>query len=95
MNACFYSMTDTYTASHGLTLEATAADGVLFNDTDADSDTLTAVLVSSPSHGSLTFNDDGISSGGRRHRRCHRLCWAIIESIRLLGRRRIALDRAA
>jgi hypothetical protein len=45
--------------------------------------------------GVLTFNDDGISSRGRRHRRSHRLCWAIIESIRLLVRRRIALDRAA
>jgi VCBS repeat-containing protein len=33
--------------------------GVLANDTDADGDTLTAELVSSPAHGSLSFNGDG------------------------------------
>src|SRR5439155_1737158 len=36
-----------------------SAPGVLANDTDADGDTLTAVLVSGPSHGSLTLNADG------------------------------------
>jgi VCBS repeat-containing protein len=36
-----------------------ASDGVLANDTDADSDLLTAVLVSGPSHGTLTFSSDG------------------------------------
>ena len=35
------------------------ASGVLVNDTDADSTTLTAVLVSGPSHGTLTLNTDG------------------------------------
>ena len=35
------------------------ASGVLGNDTDADSTTLTAVLVSGPSHGTLTLNPDG------------------------------------
>src|SRR5207249_8163326 len=35
------------------------APGVLANDTDADRDTLTAVLVSGPSHGTLTLNADG------------------------------------
>jgi VCBS repeat-containing protein len=36
-----------------------AAPGVLGNDTDVDSPTLTAVLVSRPAHGSLTLNADG------------------------------------
>jgi VCBS repeat-containing protein len=36
-----------------------SAPGVLANDTDAESDTLTAVLVSGPSHGTLTFNSNG------------------------------------
>ena len=33
--------------------------GVLVNDTDANSDTLTSLLVSGPSHGTLTLNLDG------------------------------------
>jgi hypothetical protein len=36
-----------------------AAPGVLGNDTDADGDTLSAVLVSGPAHGTLTFNTLG------------------------------------
>src|SRR5205823_4129027 len=36
-----------------------AAPGVLSNDTDIDSPTLIAVLVSVPSHGALSFNTDG------------------------------------
>jgi len=39
-----------------LTIDAT---GVLGNDSDIDSDPLTAVLVSGPSNGSLTLNADG------------------------------------
>lgn len=35
------------------------APGVLANDTDIDSESLTAVLVSGPSHGDLTLNPDG------------------------------------
>ncbi|MGQ0622324.1 MAG: Ig-like domain-containing protein [Panacagrimonas sp.] len=35
------------------------ARGVLVNDTDADSDALTASLVAGPSHGSLMLNSDG------------------------------------
>ena len=37
----------------------TPAVGVLKNDTDADGDTLTAILVSSPTHGTLTLQADG------------------------------------
>jgi hypothetical protein len=35
------------------------APGVLGNDTDPDGDPLTAVLVTGPSHGSLTLNANG------------------------------------
>ena len=35
------------------------APGVLANDTDINNDALTAVLVSGPSHGSLSFNANG------------------------------------
>ena len=35
------------------------APGVLANDTDAEGDALTAVLVSGPAHGDLSFNADG------------------------------------
>src|SRR5207244_2651758 len=36
-----------------------AAPGVLGNDTDIDSTTITAVLVAGPSHGTLTLNANG------------------------------------
>jgi hypothetical protein len=36
-----------------------AAPGVLANDSDVDGDTLSAVLVTGPSHGTLTLNSDG------------------------------------
>ena len=36
-----------------------AAPGVLTNDTDVDDDTLTAVLESGPSNGTLSLADDG------------------------------------
>ena len=41
------------------TLLVVAAPGVLGNDSDADQDSLTAILVTGPAHGSLTFNADG------------------------------------
>ena len=41
------------------TAMAIAAPGVLLNDSDVDGDPLTAVLVSSPLHGSVTLNADG------------------------------------
>jgi VCBS repeat-containing protein len=52
---------DTYDggAVSGETFIVSAADGVLANDTDADSDQLSAVLVTGPSHGTLTLNPDG------------------------------------
>ena len=61
---------DTFTAIEG-TLLNVAAPGVLANDTDADGDALSAALVSTTSHGSLTFNANGSFSlhvGGRLQR---------------------------
>jgi VCBS repeat-containing protein len=49
---------DSYSGNQDTVLSV-AAPGVLGNDTDADNDTLTANLVSGPSHGSLTLNADG------------------------------------
>ncbi|OYV82260.1 MAG: hypothetical protein B7Z73_17220, partial [Planctomycetia bacterium 21-64-5] len=50
---------DQYYLPTGQTFTTTAANGVLANDSDADGDTLTARLVTGPSHGSLTLNSDG------------------------------------
>ncbi|WP_410967211.1 cadherin-like domain-containing protein, partial [Salmonella sp. SAL4436] len=47
-----------YTTAEEITLNV-AAPGELGNDTDVDGDTLTAVLVSGPAHGTLTLNASG------------------------------------
>ena len=49
---------DSYSTDEDTPLNV-AALGVLVNDTDVDGDTLTAVLVSGPAHGTLTLNADG------------------------------------
>ncbi|MBA3943843.1 MAG: tandem-95 repeat protein [Herpetosiphonaceae bacterium] len=49
---------DSYTTNENTPLTV-AAPGVLQNDSDVDSPTLTAQLVSGPSHGQLTLNSDG------------------------------------
>src|SRR5205807_6468721 len=49
---------DSYSLAHDSTL-AVAAAGVLSNDTVPSGHTLTAVLVSGVSHGSLTLNSNG------------------------------------
>ena len=51
--------TDAYTVDEDNVLTVDATNGVLANDTDDDGDTLKAVLYTSPSHGTLTLNDDG------------------------------------
>ena len=51
---------DSYPATDGSL--SVAAPGVLGNDTDADSDTLKAVLVDGPSHGTLTLFNNGAFS---------------------------------
>ncbi|MEN6546729.1 MAG: Ig-like domain-containing protein, partial [Armatimonadia bacterium] len=49
---------DSYNASKNVQLTVDAP-GVLGNDTDPNSDNLTAVKVTDPAHGSLTLNSDG------------------------------------
>jgi Big-like domain-containing protein/fibronectin type III domain protein len=55
VNASPAIVDDSYTVLSGQTL----SDNVLGNDTDPDGDALAASLVSSPSHGTLSFSDDG------------------------------------
>jgi VCBS repeat-containing protein len=50
---------DTYVTDEGVSLNVGLAQGVLVNDTDPESDLLSAVLVSDVSNGSLTLNSDG------------------------------------
>ena len=50
---------DVYSTDEDTTLTVVAADGVLKNDSDIDSGTLTAILVVGPTHGALTLNADG------------------------------------
>jgi VCBS repeat-containing protein len=50
---------DSYATNEDTLLTVNAAPGVLLNDTDADSNPLTAVLVSRVQHGTLTLNPDG------------------------------------
>src|SRR2546425_6363456 len=52
------AVNDSYTTAEDTTLNV-AAPGVLANDSDVDDDTLSAVLVSQPTHGTLTLNSDG------------------------------------
>jgi VCBS repeat-containing protein len=52
------AVNDSYSTSEDTILEITSP-GVLANDTDADSDPLTALKITDPAHGSLTFNADG------------------------------------
>ena len=52
------SINDEYTIAEDTTLEVVPP-GVLGNDTDPDSDPLSAVLVAAPQHGTLTLNADG------------------------------------
>ena len=53
------AFTDTYDIDEDNTLTASAADGVLNNDTDADQTDLKAVIVRQPTNGTLTLSDDG------------------------------------
>ena len=50
---------DSYATNEDAAINAAASAGVLANDSDADADTLSAVLVSGPAHGTLAFNADG------------------------------------
>jgi large repetitive protein len=57
-NAAPVAVADSYDFHQGQALNVSAA-GVLANDTDADDDSLNAVLDTDVSHGSLTLNSDG------------------------------------
>ena len=52
------AVNDAYNVTEDITLNITAP-GVLTNDTDIDGDTLTAVKVTGPAHGTLTLNPNG------------------------------------
>ena len=58
------AVADSATVAEGGTVTelSSAAFSVLANDTDAESDPLTAVLVTGPANGSLTLNGDGTFS---------------------------------
>ena len=58
VNTAPVAVGDGYGVGAGGTLTMPAP-GVLGNDTDAEGDVLTAVLVVGPAHGTLTFNTDG------------------------------------
>ena len=52
------AVTNSYSTNEDTPLIVNAP-GVLGNDSDVDSGTLTAVLVAGPSHGTLTLNNNG------------------------------------
>src|SRR5262249_16460484 len=58
VNDASVAANDSYSTNEDTPLTV-AAPGVLGNDSDIDNPTLTASLVSSPSHGSGTLNNDG------------------------------------
>ena len=58
MNNPPVAVADSYSTPQSTTL-AVAAPGVLSNDTDADSNPLTAIKVSDPAHGTLTLGSNG------------------------------------
>jgi DNA-binding beta-propeller fold protein YncE len=55
------AVADTYTTSNGVPLNVTAADGLLKNDTDADTPTgsLTVSVVSTPANGTVNLQPNG------------------------------------
>ena len=50
---------DEYSGDEDTLIAASAALGVLANDTDADGDPITAEIVDQPAHGTIGFRDDG------------------------------------
>ena len=59
VNATPVAGNDTFSVDEDTTLTVDAAGGVIANDSDADGDTLSAVMISAPAHGSLSLNADG------------------------------------
>jgi VCBS repeat-containing protein len=58
-NAAPVAVADAYSTNEDTALTVNPASGVLGNDTDADSDRLTAVGYTDPQHGALSHNADG------------------------------------
>jgi subtilisin family serine protease len=58
LNSAPAATADSYTTTAGTSLSV-GAPGVLANDRDQDGDAMTAVLVTSPAHGTLVLNGDG------------------------------------
>jgi ELWxxDGT repeat protein/VCBS repeat-containing protein len=59
VNTAPVAVADTYTTDEDTTLTVDVDNGVLDNDTDVNDDTLTATLVTEPTHGTLTLNSNG------------------------------------
>lgn len=59
VNDAPFSSNDTYTTNEDTTLNVDSANGVLKNDTDIENSPLTAILVETTQHGTLTLNEDG------------------------------------
>jgi VCBS repeat-containing protein len=53
------AVADSYTANENTPFSPASAAGVLANDTDADSQTLTAQIANQPQHGTVSLNSDG------------------------------------
>ena len=58
-NSTPVALSNSYALLKNTTLLVEAASGVLTNDSDADGDALTALLVTGPTHGTLSLNADG------------------------------------
>ncbi len=58
-NTAPVAIDDGYNAAEDTVLNVIAADGVLFNDTDADNDTLTAQLIANATNGAVALAADG------------------------------------
>lgn len=58
-NAIPVTQPDAYTIAEDTTLTPSALQGVLANDSDPDTDPLTAIVASQPLHGTLTLNSNG------------------------------------
>ena len=58
-NAAPAAQNDIYNLTEDNALTKSAAEGVLFNDSDPENDTLTAILITQPSHGTVSLNPNG------------------------------------
>src|SRR5207248_2126878 len=53
------AVNDAYSVHQGQTLTVAATSGVLANDTDAENDSLSAIVMLGPSHGRLSLGSNG------------------------------------